>query len=599
MTSKKLIVALAALFFSLHGYGQNFNQDSVRNFITKYKGIAMEEQIRTGVPAAITLAQGICETAAGTSALYTQAHNDFGIKCKGDWTGETYTYSDDQPNECFRKYDNNFQSFKDHSDFLKNSTRYSKLFELKPTQYKKWAKGLKKCGYATNKNYAQELIKYIDGYNLEQYTEQALTGDVLTEVQKSENKNNFLANSENTGNSSFTKDTSPEKVSSYNDAASPNFDTEKSTQYYVTTKKNGLKGFYARKGDLLLEYAITHRIHYGKLLSLNDLPDAPLEADMFIYLEKKRKAGLQPSFKVKPGMDLIQISQATGVDLEQLRILNHLKKGQEPAVGATLSLQQPLSEPVPLSQNDVTNENEKSINQYTQKSQSTYEQTQSDYVSLHHQPVAQSSPDTEQTKIQKSTNKVSSLQTTQPENSKLATDTFLTKKVPLKKIIPPETEAQQASIEKKQSDKELTPTEKLRAMMNKIVYGESSASENNDNETTSDKEEDMGNTVPKNTSQKPSPTEKLRAYMKTVKANRESEKESNNSLIIQNQVDEKANEIQNHENTTKQKFYTVKRGDTAYGIAKRFGITLKQLKEWNHLTASMAVPLGDRLKVAP
>ena len=142
----------------------------------------MQEQKRSGIPASITLAQGIHETSAGNSELATNANNHFGIKCKKSWTGETYSYTDDAPDECFRKYGSPEQSYVDHSDYLSTSPRYAVLFTYKPTDYASWAHGLKKCGYATNPRYAQILIRLVEEYQLQEYTYAAINGDIVKDV---------------------------------------------------------------------------------------------------------------------------------------------------------------------------------------------------------------------------------------------------------------------------------------------------------------------------------------------------------------------------------------------------------------------------------
>src|SRR5215470_14733042 len=142
----------------------------IRNYVFTYKELAIAEMQRTGVPASITLAQGIHETDAGTSELVRKSNNHFGIKCKDDWRGPSVSHDDDARGECFRKYDAPEQSYKDHSDFLKTRSNYASLFKLDPTDYEGWAYGLKKAGYATNPKYAQILIKLIQDYNLEDYT---------------------------------------------------------------------------------------------------------------------------------------------------------------------------------------------------------------------------------------------------------------------------------------------------------------------------------------------------------------------------------------------------------------------------------------------
>ena len=139
-----------------------------QEYIEKYKDDAISEMHRSGVPASITLAQGILESGDGNSKMARVAKNHFGIKCHSDWKGKTFIQDDDTKNECFRKYKSVLDSYKDHSDFLKRR-RYAALFELKITDYKSWAKGLKKAGYATNPKYPQLLIGIIEANELYQY----------------------------------------------------------------------------------------------------------------------------------------------------------------------------------------------------------------------------------------------------------------------------------------------------------------------------------------------------------------------------------------------------------------------------------------------
>ena len=135
---------LLPVFISVSFSALAQNDARVQAYIEKYKELAILEQKRTGIPAAIKLAQGIHETAAGTSELCQNANNHFGIKCKATWTGETYTYTDDRKDECFRKYGDDITSYKDHSDFLYKNPRYSTLFTYSVDDYKSWSHGLKK-----------------------------------------------------------------------------------------------------------------------------------------------------------------------------------------------------------------------------------------------------------------------------------------------------------------------------------------------------------------------------------------------------------------------------------------------------------------------
>src|SRR5215204_877185 len=167
MKKIQITLALAVLLA-----GKSFAQppDVINEYVSKFKDIAIEEMRRTGVPAAITLAQGIHETSAGQSELVIKSNNHFGIKCKSEWTGPSVSHDDDARGECFRKYSSPNDSYRDHSDFLASRSHYASLFKLDPTDYEGWAKGLKKAGYATNPKYPQILIKLIRDYNLQDYT---------------------------------------------------------------------------------------------------------------------------------------------------------------------------------------------------------------------------------------------------------------------------------------------------------------------------------------------------------------------------------------------------------------------------------------------
>jgi flagellum-specific peptidoglycan hydrolase FlgJ len=155
----------------------DFNPETATSaYIEQYKELAIVEMYRTGIPASITLAQGLHESHYGMSKLATEANNHFGIKCKNYWTGKTYYHKDDDFNKkgqliesCFRAYDSDIDSYIDRSNFLSQTERYSPLFEYDKTDYTSWAYGLKYCGYATDENYSQKLIKKIEKYNLHKF----------------------------------------------------------------------------------------------------------------------------------------------------------------------------------------------------------------------------------------------------------------------------------------------------------------------------------------------------------------------------------------------------------------------------------------------
>lgn len=151
---------------------------TANNYIKKYRDLAIVEMYRTGIPASITLAQGLHESNYGMSPLATRANNHFGIKCKSNWRGKTYFHKDDDYDQygklmesCFRAYESDIDSYVDHSNFLKHRNLYSSLFSYSSTDYINWAYGLQKCGYATDRKYAEKLVNKIERFNLSQYDE--------------------------------------------------------------------------------------------------------------------------------------------------------------------------------------------------------------------------------------------------------------------------------------------------------------------------------------------------------------------------------------------------------------------------------------------
>ena len=163
---KKILIFINLILCQISLLAQGTPQE---RYIQKWAPTAVREMYRSGVPASITLAQGILESRYGLSALASEGNNHFGIKCHKDWKGKSMRYDDDAKGECFRVYDSADESFQDHSDFLRYRDRYKFLFELKTTDYKGWAYGLKKAGYATDPNYPAKLIKYIEDYKLYEY----------------------------------------------------------------------------------------------------------------------------------------------------------------------------------------------------------------------------------------------------------------------------------------------------------------------------------------------------------------------------------------------------------------------------------------------
>jgi hypothetical protein len=312
-----LIVAMLVV-----GKAQAQRADLVMAYIQSYKDLAISEMQRTGVPASITLAQGIYESTAGTSELVLQSNNHFGIKCKDNWTGESVRHDDDLKNECFRKYPAAQDSYKDHSDFLRNSQRYASLFSLDPTDYSAWAYGLKKAGYATSPKYPQALIKLIEDYHLQDYTLIALG-------KKNDNNEIITAVAVNT----------PDDNSAVINAGIVTIVSDQSNYPNGLFRINGSKVIFARKGVSYLAIAKMYDVDLSKIFEYNEIPKAEMvDRDQLIFLQKKNKTGQNEFHVVKEGETLYEISQKEGIRLESLLELNGLKMGDQIATGEQVNL---------------------------------------------------------------------------------------------------------------------------------------------------------------------------------------------------------------------------------------------------------------------
>ena len=256
-----------------------------QDYFDLYDDVAIEQMQKYGIPASITLAQGVLESGAGKSELARKGNNHFGIKCNG-WTGRKTYHDDDELQECFRAYDNAYQSYVDHSLFLKNSPRYARLFELKRSDYKGWAKGLKACGYATSPTYAQRLINIIELYELYKYDK----GGKFDKFQVQQLEQGDLRH-----------------VYAFND------------NYYVV----------ARLGDSFRSIANEVGISYRRLASFNERDkDDSLEQGEIVWLKKKRRKAPK-EFKNRPhqvvtGESMYSIAQKYGIRLKNLYKMNDL-----------------------------------------------------------------------------------------------------------------------------------------------------------------------------------------------------------------------------------------------------------------------------------
>ena len=344
-----------------------------KDYVEKYKGIAIREMKRTGIPASITLAQGILESASGESNLAKQFNNHFGIKCKTEWTGPKTYQNDDTKNECFRVYPNADSSYRDHSNFLKNRPYYASLFELDPVDDTAWAYGLKKAGYATERDYPQRLLKIIDDYELAQYNYPELVAEDSILANQPQKTNPIVVVKKDTIPVAkpiiTTADTVIRKVK-----PTPTKDTlvvkkeldtipkpiikeqPKSQQPLPIVKKdtaenkkvvpvypvnqrfkiNQTTAIWGVKGRSFLEIANTYNISLYKLYKFNELPETDLiENDQLIFLGEKRKESSNKIHIVKNEETLYEISQEEGIQLSVIKLYN-LKLNDEKLKNGTI-----------------------------------------------------------------------------------------------------------------------------------------------------------------------------------------------------------------------------------------------------------------------
>jgi len=339
MTMKKICFFIPA-YFALSLFAKGQTSDVVRNYIDKYKELAIQEEIRTGVPASITLAQGLLESGAGQSDLSQASNNHFGIKCKTEWTGAKVYHDDDARSECFRSYPSVEDSYRDHSDFLKNRPNYSALFYLDPADYKSWALGLKKAGYATEKAYAQNLIKTIEDNGLQQYTLLAMQRGKMPQQDITQNNNSIAATAavqkENTATAEppVVQNTSVQQT---NEAGI----SEVVSYPAGTFSINNVKVVFAPAGTSLFALATKSNLSFKKLLDFNNLSDNEdiLKQDKLIYLERKPKKSSSNDVHIVAASETLEdISQKEGVDLESLYEYNKIQKGMQPATGEKVYL---------------------------------------------------------------------------------------------------------------------------------------------------------------------------------------------------------------------------------------------------------------------
>ncbi len=302
----KVALLLAMLACSVVCHAQLVKNQRYLDYIDQYKDIAIEEMLRYDIPASITLAQGLLESGAGRSELATKGNNHFGIKCHG-WTGRSVYHDDDESQECFRAYDNARESYEDHSKFLRSGSRYAFLFQLDKTDYKGWARGLKKAGYATSPTYANSLINIIETYGLNKY-------------DKARSYDKFMV------------------------AHQPKYTTG-NMQSGLHTIKMCNKNYYvvARKGDTFRSIGKELDISARKLARYNERSRKDvLQSGDIVYLKKKRTKA-DKSFRkvphvVKSGESMYSIAQKYGIRMKSLYKKNDLDADYQIKVGDTLKV---------------------------------------------------------------------------------------------------------------------------------------------------------------------------------------------------------------------------------------------------------------------
>ncbi|MDR1356294.1 MAG: glucosaminidase domain-containing protein [Tannerellaceae bacterium] len=287
------------------------NNPAYAEYVKQYSAMAVAQEEKHGVPASITLAQGLLESGAGRSELARKSNNHFGIKCNTEWRGGKVYFDDDAKNECFRKYNSVGDSYEDHSLFLAGRPRYANLFNLNPKDYRGWAKGLQQSGYATDPAYANRLIKLIEDYQLYRYD----GGKAAMKEAKAEK-------------SAVKKKAKKEKQ--------PPFIVKRPVQ-----NTGGLDYIYAVDDDNFGRLVEDTGLTVDEIMLFNEMPeDFPLRKGDIIYLEKKKTKAAKPDYDhvVQIGESMHSISQKYGMRVKNLYKLNKKSEEYVPVEGDVLRL---------------------------------------------------------------------------------------------------------------------------------------------------------------------------------------------------------------------------------------------------------------------
>lgn len=317
-------------------------------YIQRFAQYAVEEMEKYKIPASITLAQGLLETGGGQSILAQEGKNHFGIKCKEDWTGKTMKHTDDAPNECFRVYDDPKQSYEDHSKFLATRKYYTNLFTLDMKDYKAWANGLKKAGYATNPRYASILIGKIERYKLYEFDDtnsKEVLYAVLRKYPDLKDDKAFMAKLEP---SKIIKKEPvtvkvPYKQTSYAEQQKRveriKSNAEILNSILIKSHPNeGLKYIVIPEDTTVRFIAAKFKISESKLVKWNELETDILHKNDIVFLESKNSDGNTATYKAESGENMHDIAQKFGIKLTKLYAKNRMDEGQKPVAGQLIYL---------------------------------------------------------------------------------------------------------------------------------------------------------------------------------------------------------------------------------------------------------------------
>lgn len=322
--------AILATMLALAAFAARAQKRMTREeYIDRYKHIAVAHMERYGIPASITMAQGILESDCGNSTLARSSNNHFGIKCKKEWTGERVYHDDDERGECFRKYSTVEASYADHAEFLDSQTRYDSLFVYSPTEYQRWARGLKAAGYATAPDYAERLIRIIEESRL--YLLDREDGLRLYASQRTESADDSWFSDQSSVGSHDSERVDPDNYRV----------TINAREGYEIYRTNGLYYIIAAEGDTYASLGEIFRLSAANLRKFNDRKsgDEPKKGDVvFIRRKSKKWEGNTRYHTVLEGETLYGVSQSYGIRLRSLAKLNGLKDNAVIKAGDKLKL---------------------------------------------------------------------------------------------------------------------------------------------------------------------------------------------------------------------------------------------------------------------